>query len=61
MRAASEPFDLPTQAGTGERSANEMNNSDWAMFIIALANLILRVWEMRKPRRNSDEADPEDH
>ena len=38
-----------------------MNKSDWAMFIIALANLTLRVWEMRKPRRNSDEADPEDH
>jgi len=38
-----------------------MNNSDWAMFIIALANLTLRVWEMRKPRRNNDEADPQDH
>ena len=38
-----------------------MNKSDWAMLIIALANLTLRVWEMRKPRRNSDEADPEDH
>ena len=61
MHAASEPFDLPTQAGTGERSANEMNKSDWAMLGIALANLILRVWEMRKSRRNNDETDPQDH
>ena len=38
-----------------------MTYSYWAMFIIALANRTLRVWEMRNPRRNSDEADPEDH
>ena len=61
MRAASDPFVHSAKAENGERSANEMNNSDWAMFIIALANLTLRVWEMRKPRRNNDEADPQDH
>jgi hypothetical protein len=38
-----------------------MNKSDWAMLGIALANLILRVWEMRKPRRKKDETDPQDH
>jgi hypothetical protein len=38
-----------------------MNYNDWVMLSIALANLTLRVWEMRKPRRNNDEADPDDH
>ena len=61
MHAASDSFDLPTKAGNGERSANDMNYTDWAMLGIALANLTLRVWEMRKPSRNNDEADPQDH
>ena len=29
-----------------------MNLSDVAMLIIAIADLILRVWEVRKGRRN---------
>ena len=33
-----------------------MEQNDIAMLIIAIANLILRVWEMRKARRrNTDE------
>ena len=28
-----------------------MNLNDVAMLVIAIANLILRVWEMRKARR----------
>ena len=31
------------------------------MLGIALANLMLRAWEMRKPRRNNDDVDPQDH
>lgn len=61
MHAASETFDFSAAAENGERSANDMNYSDWEMLVIALANLILRVWEMRKPRRNNDETDPKDH
>jgi hypothetical protein len=61
MHAASETFDFSAPAENGERSANDMNYNDWAMQVIALANLILRVWEMRKPRRSNDEADPQDH
>ena len=35
-----------------------MKLNDIAMFVIAIANLILRVWEMRKARRkNTDEPD----
>ena len=35
-----------------------MNLNDCAMLIIAFANLILRVWEMRKERRrNTGEPD----
>ena len=61
MHAASETFDFSAHAENEERSANDMNYNDWAMLGIALANLTLRVWEMRKPRRNNDEADPQDH
>lgn len=35
-----------------------MELNDVAMLVIAIANLILRVWEMRKARRkNTDEPD----
>ena len=35
-----------------------MDLNDVAMLVIAIANLILRLWEMRKDRRrNSDEPD----
>ncbi len=37
-----------------------MNFRDWATLAVALANLILRVWEMRRARRENDETDPED-
>ena len=37
-----------------------MNFRDWATLAVALANLILRVWEMRRPHRKNDETDPED-
>ena len=30
-----------------------MNLNDVAMLVIAIANLILRVWEMRKARRRT--------
>ena len=30
-----------------------MNLNDVAMLVIAIANLILRVWEMRKDRRRN--------
>ncbi len=30
-----------------------MKLNDIAMFVIAIANLILRVWEMRKARRKN--------
>ena len=42
MHAASEPFDLSAVAETGERSANEMRNLDWATLIVALADLVLK-------------------
>ena len=58
MHAASETFDFSAVAENEERSADEMNFRDWATLAVALANLILRVWEMRKDRRrNSDEPD----
>ena len=37
-----------------------MNFRDWATLAVALANLILRVWELRRARRKNDETDPED-
>ena len=38
-----------------------MNLNDVAMLVIAIANLILRVWEMRKARRrNTDGPDQSD-
>ena len=60
MHAASETFDFSAVAENEERSADEMNFRDWATLAVALANLILRVWEMRRPPRNNDEADPQD-
>ena len=60
MHAASETFDLSAVAETGERSANEMRTLDWATLVVALANLILRVWELRRARHKNDETDPED-
>ena len=60
MHAASETFDFSALAENGERSANDMNYNDWAILVIALANLILRVWELRRARRKNDETDPED-
>ena len=32
-----------------------MELNDVAMLVIAIANLILRVWEMRKGRRGDDD------
>jgi len=61
MHAASETFDFSAVAENEEGSADEMNFRDWATLTVALANLILRVWEMRRPRRNNDETDPQDH
>lgn len=61
MHAASETFDFSAVAENEKRRADEMNFRDWATLAIALANLILRVWEMRRPSRNDNEADPEDH
>ena len=61
MHAASETFDFSAAAENEERSADEMNFRDWATLAVALANLILRVLEMRRPRRNNDETDPQDH
>ena len=60
MHAASEPFDLSAVAETGERSANEMRNLDWAMLIVALADLVLRYVKMRRARRENDGPDPAD-
>jgi hypothetical protein len=37
-----------------------MTFRDWATLAVAFANLILRVWEMRRARRENDETDPED-
>jgi hypothetical protein len=38
-----------------------MNLNDVAVLVIAIANLILRVWEMRKERRrNTGEPDQRD-
>ena len=38
-----------------------MNHNDVAMLVIATANLMLRVWEMRKTRRrNTDGPDQTD-
>ncbi len=38
-----------------------MNHNDVAMLVIAIANLMLRVWEMRKTRRrNTDGPDQTD-
>ena len=61
MHAASETFDFSAVAENEERSADEMNFRDWATLTVALANLILRVWEMRRPHRKNDEIDPDDH
>jgi hypothetical protein len=38
-----------------------MNLNDVVTLCVAIANLILRVWEMRRTRRKNDEADPQDH
>jgi hypothetical protein len=39
-----------------------MNLNDVAILVIAIADLILRVWEMRKGRRrNSDDPDQPDN
>ena len=61
MHAASETFDFSAVAENEERSADDMNFRDWATLAVALANLILRVWEMRRTRRKNDETDPDDH
>ena len=53
MHAASDSFDLPTKAGTGERSANEMRATDWATLVVALADLVFRYVEMRRTRREN--------
>ena len=47
------PIDFPTSVGNRERECKCMKLNDVAMFVIAIANLILRVWEMRKARRKN--------
>jgi len=52
------PIDFPTSVGNRERECKLMELNDVAMLVIATANLILRVWEMRKGRRrNTDGPD----
>ena len=61
MHAASETFDLSAVAETGERSANEMRNSDWVTLVVALADLVFRYVEMRRTRRGNGGPDLSDH
>ena len=50
--------DFPTRVGNRERKCKWMSLHDVAALVVAIANLILRVWEMRKDRRrNSDDPD----
>ena len=51
-------IDFPTPVGNRERKCKLMELNDVAMFVIAIANLIVRLWEMRKGRRrNTDGPD----
>jgi hypothetical protein len=51
-------IDFPALVGNRERECKWMELNDIAMLGIAIANLIIRLWEMRKARRrNTDGPD----